>query len=378
MHKVSILILSLVQFIVFPALRVMALANQPDTHISSATPHPGEIEGREAMFYQQLPNDKVKCELCFRECIIDEGEAGFCRVRKNRNGNLVSLVFGQPSAIQLDPIEKEPQHHFLPGSMILCLGTVGCNFRCQHCHNWHLSMSGPGDARTYNLPPQDVIDVAAQRGAPTISFTYNDPIVMYEYVYEVAKLAQKNDLRILWHSNGSLNPEPLRRLLQYTDAVTIDLKGFTEAAYRNSQASLEPVLRSLEIIAEEDVWLEIVNLVIPTINDDEDEIRQMCKWIRDNLGDEVPLHFSRFFPNYRLTHISSTPVSKLERAVEISRETGIKYATIGNVPGHRYNSTFCPSCGETVINRRHFQVMEKNIDDGKCGNCGQTIPGVWE
>ncbi len=378
MKKIPLLILSVIHFVVFPTLRIFALARQPNLPITSATPKPEDIVGKEAMFYRKLPDNKVQCQLCFRECEIKEGQTGFCRARKNRKGELISLVYGQPSAVQLDPVEKEPQHHFLPGTMILCLGTVGCNFQCQHCHNWHLSQSSPGDSRVYNLSPQDVIDLAQERDVPTISFTYNDPIVMYEYVYDVAKLAQKNDLRILWHSNGSINPEPLRKLLNYTDAVTIDLKGFSDEAYENSRAILQPVLTSLEIIREEGVWLEIVNLVIPTINDDKDEIREMARWIKNTLGPDVPLHFSRFFPNYRLTHISATPIRTLEEAYEIASEEGINYITIGNVPGHKYNSTFCSGCGQCIIQRRHFQVLENKIEDGKCNYCAEVIPGVWE
>lgn len=367
-----------VMLIIFSLSQISAMSKQPGYQVTTATPSPQEIEGMEAMYYEKLTDNEVQCQLCFRECIIPEGNTGFCRVRKNREGSLYSLIYGQPSAIHVDPVEKEPQHHFLPGSEILCIGTVGCNYRCLHCHNWHLSQSAPGDLRVYELPPLAVINLAREMETPSISFTYNDPIVMYEYMLEVAKLAQNNNIRILWHSNGSMNPEPLRELLQYTDAVTIDLKGFSDRAYNNSQATLAPVLNSLKIIKESGVWLEIVNLVIPTVNDDPAEIREMCRWIHNNLGPDVPLHFSRFFPNYKLTHISATPVKTLENALDIAREEGIKYVSIGNVPGHRNNSSFCADCDEIVIRRRHFEVRVINLTDGKCDNCGAEIPGVWE
>lgn len=213
---------------------------------------------------------------------------------------------------------------------------------------------------------------------PTLSFTYNEPASFYEYVYDIAVLAKQKDLRILWHSNGSMNPEPLRGLLKYTDAVTIDLKGFTQDFYRNaSSAKLEPVLRTLKIIKDEGKWLEVVNLVIPTLNDNLEYIRKMCFWIKENLGKDVPLHFSRFFPSYRLTNLPPTPIKTLEAAYKVAKEQGLEFVTIGNIPGHKYNSTFCPRCSKVIIQRKHFRVLENNIKDGKCKFCGNPIPGIW-
>lgn len=341
-----------------------------------------KIEGvplREAMFYEKLDENWVQCRICFRECTIVPGGHGFCRVRENRSGRLYSLVHSLPSAVHIDPIEKEPQLHNLPGTNILCIGTVGCNFRCKQCHNWHLSRSSPGELHTYDLPPERVVALSLRQNIPTISFTYNDPIVFYEYVYDVAVLAKEKGLNILWHSNASIGPEPLRELLKYTDAVTVDLKGFSEKVYRQTySAELAPVLQALKIIKEEGIWLEIVNLIIPTINDDPNEIRKMCEWIKENLGEEVPVHFSRFVPAYKLTHLPHTPVKTLEMAREIAREVGLHYATIGNVPGHKYNSTFCPKCDKRLIHRLHFQVLRNNIKDGECKFCGHKIPGIWE
>lgn len=335
---------------------------------------------REAMFYQRLDNNEVRCRLCFRECFIVEGKKGFCRNRENRSGKLYNIVHSRPSAVHIDPIEKEPQLHMLPGTEILCLGTAGCNFRCRHCHNWQLSQRPIEEMDyVYNLAPQKVVQLALEKNIPTISFTYNDPISCYEYVYDVAKLAKAKGLRILWHSNGTLNPEPLRELLKYSDAVTIDLKGFTDQVYRrSSSAKLEPVLCALKIIKEEGVWLEIVNLVIPTLNDDPEDIRRMCIWIKENLGADIPLHFSRFSPAYRLTDLPPTPIKTLEQAHSIARETGLHFVTIGNVPGHKYNSTFCPNCEKLLIKRVHFSVLSNNIKEGKCKFCAHPIPGIWE
>jgi pyruvate formate lyase activating enzyme len=289
-------------------------------------------------------------------------------------------VYGKPSAIQLDPIEKEPQHHMLPGTYILCFGTAGCNFHCRFCQNWHLSQRSFEEMDYYFMAsPEAVVPEATKLNIPTLSFTYNDPIAFYEYMYDMAKAAKSEGLNILWHSNGTLNPAPLKDMLRFTDAVTIDLKGFQNRIYyRYCSAELEPALQSLKIIREAGVWLEIVNLVIPTVNDDPDDIRKMCIWIRDNLGTTVPTHFSRFFPQYKLTNLPPTPVETLEKIYHIARDVGLEYVCLGNVPGHRLNSTYCPKCGNILIERIHFQVVKNNLEDGNCSACGHPIPGIWQ
>lgn len=333
---------------------------------------------REAMFYKKLSNHTVQCGVCFRRCIIKNKYRGFCRNKENVDGKLYNIVHSRPSSVMIDPIEKEPQLHMLPGTKILCFGTAGCNFRCQHCHNWQLSQRPIEEmSHCYDLPPQAVVDMALKKEIPTLSFTYNDPIAFYEYVYDVAKLAKAKGVRILWHSNGSLNPEPLKELLKYTDAVTIDLKGFSKRVYDNSFAELEPVLQTLKIIKEEGKWLEIVNLVIPTINDYPEEIKDMCEWIKGNLGVEVPLHFSRFYPSYKLKNLPLTPIETMEKAHKIAKDTGLHYVTIGNVPSHKYNSTFCPKCRKRLIRRIHFAVLGNDIKAGLCRFCSHKIPGIW-
>lgn len=374
LSQFGIILTGLVAIMALPLNPLSDLESPDSSGITNATR--GESL-KEAMFYERLDGNKIQCNICFRRCIVPPGGRGFCRVRENRDGRYYSLVYSSPSAVHVDPIEKEPQLHMLPGSEILCLGTAGCNFRCRHCHNWHLSQARPEDLDAYHLLPEDVIELAIQKDIPTISFTYNEPTVFYEYVYDIAVLAKKKGLRILWHSNGSMNPEPLRTLLKYTDAVTIDLKGFTKKAYQNSSAELEPVLETLRIIKQEGRWLEIVNLVIPTINDNLDDIQRMCEWIKKNLGKEVPLHFSRFFPNYKLLHLPPTPIETLKDAYKIAKDTGLHYVTIGNVPGHKYNSTFCPKCKRRLIHRVHFQVLENNVVEGRCKFCNHKIPGIW-
>ena len=335
---------------------------------------------KEAMYYRKLAHGRVQCEICFRECIIYEGERGDCRNRENKGGVLYSVIYAKPSAIQVDPIEKEPQYHMLPGTYILCFGTAGCNFRCRFCQNWHLSQRPLEEMEYYYLmSPEEAVGMALERKIPTISFTYNEPTSFYEWVYDVSRHAKSSGLNILWHTNGAMNPEPLKELLQYTDAVTVDLKAFREQVYaRYSSAELDPVLKTLQIIRDEGVWLEIVNLMIPTVNDDPDDVKQMCRWIAEKLGPDVPLHFSRFFPSYRLTELPLTPIETLEQAYRIATDEGLHYVTLGNVPGHRYNSTYCPYCGTTLIRRTHFQVLENHILNGCCSSCGHTIPGLWK
>lgn len=338
----------------------------------------GTRMGREAMYYETLKGNDVRCLLCFRKCVIPPGERGFCKNRENREGTLYSVVYGKASALQIDPVEKEPQHHFLPGTNILCVGTAGCNYTCKHCHNWHLSQHAVEEIGHRDLPPEKIVEMALERGTGTISFTYNEPTVFYEYMYDTAHLAKENGLRVIWHSNGAMEQDPLEALLQYTDGVTIDLKGFSEKAYKNSEADLEPVLETLSTIKEHGVWLEIVNLIIPTVNDCPDEIRRMCEWIYQTLGSEVPVHFSRFHPTYKLRMLPATPVETMEKAYDIARGSGLEYVSLGNVPGHRYNSTFCPSCDKRLIHRVHFNVISNKIDNGNCPSCAHPIPGVWE
>ena len=360
-------------FLIFANLAILWLFRNIETKAKDILP-------RETMFYQKLKDGTVQCGICFRRCIIPESRRGFCRNRENRGGVLYNIVHGRPSAVHIDPVEKEPQFHFLPGSSILCLGTAGCNFRCQQCHNWHLSQRPIEEMEyVYNLAPQEVVEMALKKDIPTVSFTYNEPISFYEYAYDIAKLAKQKGLKVIWHSNGSINPDPLKELLKYTDAVTIDLKGFTDKFYSDvSQAKLQPVLETLKAIRQSGVYLEIVNLVIPTLNDDSEDIRRMCVWIKENLGTDVILHFTRFSPAHKLTALPATPIKKLEEAYQIACQVGLKYVYIGNVPGHTYNSTFCPNCKKRLIHRMHFAVMGNNIEEGKCKYCKIEVPGIWQ
>jgi pyruvate formate lyase activating enzyme len=334
----------------------------------------------EARFYEKLTDGVVNCRLCFRECLIPEGDRGFCRNRENRDGTLHSVVYGRPAALQLDPIEKEPMYHNLPGTDILCTGTASCNFRCRFCHNWHLSQRTFEELEPYSrrTSPAQVVSAAEERGAG-LSFTYNEPTVFYEFMYDIARLGREKGLNTIFHTNGGMQAEPMRALLRHMKGVTVDLKGFTADYYRDvSFAEMTPVLNTLRLIREEGKWLEVVNLLVPTLNDDMKSIREMCVWIRENLGAEVPVHFNRFFPAYKMKHLPPTPVETLERARGIAVAEGLRFVYIGNVPGHRYNSTFCPECGKKIISRTHFHVHRVRLKKGGCAYCGYPVPGIWE
>ncbi len=334
----------------------------------------------EARFYETSRDGLVSCGLCFRACVVPDGQRGFCRNRENRKGKLYSLVYGMPAALQMDPIEKEPMFHNLPGTEILCTGTAGCNFRCRFCHNWHLSQRTPEELKPHirEQSPEDIVRHAERKRAG-LSFTYNEPTVFYEFMYDIARLGRLKGLNTIFHTNGGMQAEPLMALLKHMRGVTVDLKGFTADYYRDvSFAQMTPVLETLRLIKKEGKWLEIVNLIIPTLNDNMNSIREMCLWIKQNLGAETPVHFIRFFPAYKMTHLPPTPVKTLEQARAIAIKEGLKFAYAGNVPGHEYNSTFCPKCGKKVIGRMHFAVKSIKIKNGKCIYCGYPIAGLWD
>lgn len=332
----------------------------------------------EAMFYNNLDGQMVQCQLCPRECIIADGKRGFCRNRENRKGKLYSLVYGKPVVVDIGPIEKAPLYHFIPGHFRLCLTCPGCNLRCKHCQNFHLSQKWPEELSYYSYSPTEIVQMAKKQGLFSISFTYSEPTVYYEYLYDISTLAKQEGQKTSMVSNGYIKKEPLLKLMTVLDAIKIDLKGFSEEFYNEvCSASLKPVLESLKTVRNSNVWLEIVNLVIPSLNDDLKKIDEMCRWIKENLGLDTPLHFTRFHPDYKLTHSYPTPTPILDLAYDIAKKNGLRYVYIGNVPGHIYNSTFCPSCNQRIIHRTHFEVLEVNMLDGKCKFCHFPIHGKW-
>jgi pyruvate formate lyase activating enzyme len=320
----------------------------------------------------------VRCNLCPHYCIIAEGQRGHCRVRENRAGRLYSVVYGNPCAVHVDPIEKKPFYHFLPSAAAFSLATAGCNLRCLYCQNWSISQVTPEETQNYDLPPEEIIKNAQEYSAPVIAYTYSEPNVFYEYMTEIARQGRAAGLYSVVISAGFINPEPLRALCSLVDAIKIDLKGFDEDFYRDvCGAELEPVLRSIETIHQAGIHLEIVNLVVPTLNDDLGQLRAMASWVARELSPDIPLHFSRFLPQYKLMNLPSTPVETLEKAHEIALEEGLRFVYIGNVPGHPADNTYCPNCGKALIVRQGFSIVEYHLVAGACAYCGEMIPGVW-
>jgi pyruvate formate lyase activating enzyme len=334
---------------------------------------------KEGLYYQKLDNQSVQCHICPRNCVIPSGKRGFCGVRENRQGTLYALSYGKLVAVHIDPIEKKPLFHFLPSSTAFSIATAGCNLRCKFCQNWEISQRTPDEVEYVYIEPQDLVKKAKESGSLTIAYTYTEPTIFYEYMLEAAKLAKKEGLRNIMHSCGYINEEPLRELVKYLDAANIDLKGFSDDFYvKMSEATLEPVLKTLKILKESGVHLEITNLVLTGYNDDPDLITKMCLWIKENLGADTPLHFSRFFPMYKLTNLNPTPVETLEKARQIALDCGLKYVYIGNLAGNPAENTYCPKCKKMLIERRGYFIVQNNIEDGKCKFCGEGIEGIWK
>lgn len=335
----------------------------------------------EAMFYKRLDGLKIKCQICPKNCVVGDGERGFCGNKENRGGKYYTLVYGQAAALNIDPIEKKPLYHFLPASRAFSIGTAGCNMDCKDCQNWEISQVRPEQIRQpVSLPPKTIVSKARQYGATVIAYTYNEPVVFYEYMHDTAKLARQHGLRSVMISNGYINREPMLELAPYLDAVKVDLKGFTDEFYRKyCLGTVEPVKETIKRVKALGKWLEIVYLVVPTLNDDLDMIGEMAAWLKRAVGAEVPLHFSRFRPAYRLKKLPPTPVSTLEQCRAVARAQGLKYVYIGNVqPGHSAEDTYCASCGKVVIGRYGYQILERHVKaNGACKFCGNKIPGVW-
>ena len=320
----------------------------------------------------------VRCNLCPHRCIIADGERGHCRVRENRGGVLYSMVYGNPCAVHVDPIEKKPFYHFLPTAAAFSLATAGCNLRCLYCQNWSISQVPPEETKNDDLPPEAVVRYAQQYQAPVIAYTYSEPIVFYEYMLATARLAREAGLKSVVVSSGFINREPLQELCRAVDAIKIDLKGYDEEFYRKvCEAELGPVLETIRTIYASGIHLEIVNLVVPTLNDSLDQLRTLARWVARQVSPNVPLHFTRFYPQYKLANLPPTPVETLEEAWQAAREEGLHFVYVGNVPGHPGNNTICPACGKTIITREGFAVTEYHLKNGACAYCGEPIPGVW-
>jgi len=320
---------------------------------------------------------KVQCELCPTECILEDLQIGGCRVRINKGGVLYSLVYGKPCAVAVDPIEKKPFFHFLPATTAFSIATAGCVLGCKFCQNWEISQAKPEETDNHNLMPDDVVRQAMFYGCRTITYTYTEPTVFFEYMYDTAQIAKKYNLKNTMHTCGYINEKPLRKLAGYMDAADVDLKAFTEDFYsRICGGRLKPVLDALVVLKQENVWLEITNLIIPTLNDDTGKIKEMCQWIVKNLGPDVPLHFSRFFPHYKLKDLPPTPFETIRDARNTAMDVGLKYVYIGNIRSEAEN-TYCPKCRNLLIERAGYFVKQNNISNARCRFCRTIIPGIW-
>jgi len=361
-----------------PGLERLLRAATPSAAIPSGDNSPEQERISPALYYEKLEELKIKCELCPRECTVADQERGYCGVRENRLGTYYTLVHSKPCAIHTDPIEKKPLFHFLPGTLAYSLATAGCNVECRFCQNWDISQFRPEQVKSTYLPPDDVHKQARRTGARSIAYTYSEPVIFYEYMFDTAKLGAETGTRSVMISNGFIQPEPMRELCKVLDGVKIDLKGFTENFYKEyCSGELKPVLDTLELMKKEGMWFELVVLIIPSLNDSEEELRSMAKWVAANLGKDVPIHFSRFHPTYKLKNLPVTPVKTLDLARKIALDEGLHFAYVGNVWGHDGENTFCPGCGGIVIRRIGYKVLEVNLKDGACVSCGKVIPGIW-
>lgn len=338
----------------------------------------GFIKPQKALHHEKLADKKVRCLLCPRKCIVPKNKRGFCRVRENRDGEYYTLVHSNPCAIHIDPIEKKPLFHFLPSTFALSLATAGCNFTCKNCQNWDISQSRPDDTINFEVSPKEMVNLALKYKTPTIAYTYTEPVVYYEYMLETARIAKNRGVANIYHSNGYINEKPLLELIPYLDGANVDLKGYSNDFYKDiTGGTLSPVLETLKTLRKKGVWLEITNLVIPTKNDSENMIQELCVWIKKELGKETPIHFSRFYPQYKLQNLPPTPVETLSKAAGIAQTIGLEYVYIGNVPGIAEENTYCPQCGKIIIERRGYDIRAINVKDGRCKFCKRKIAGKW-
>jgi pyruvate formate lyase activating enzyme len=340
---------------------------------------PDKARLKEVMFYKKLADLKIECEICPKNCRIADLERGYCGNKENRGGKYYSLVHSQPCAAHVDPIEKKPLFHYLPSTAAYSIATAGCNFECRFCQNWRIAQYRPEQIDSIFMSPGTIVQQALKKNAATIAYTYTEPVVFYGYMYDCAREGRSKGIGSVMISNGFINEEPLKELCKHLTGVKIDLKAFTEKFYKDyCSGELQPVLNTLKVLKKINMWFEIVVLIIPTLNDSPDEIKSMCTWIAENLGQDVPLHFSRFHPMYKIKNLPPTPVRTLETCHQIAADAGLNYIYLGNVTGHPTESTYCPKCKNIVIRRMGYSILEDNISKGKCFSCGQPIAGVWE
>lgn len=332
-----------------------------------------------ANWWQKTGQDKILCTLCPRYCEIGSGQIGFCFIRQNIDGKLFTTGYGRPTGFAIDPIEKKPLNHFLPGTEILSFGTAGCNLGCKFCQNWSISKAKLDETNSLFASPEDVINLAKRYSTPSIAFTYNDPTIFGEYVIDISKLAREEKIRSVMVTAGYIDKDARKDVYKYIDAANIDLKSFSEKFYfHNTLSHLEPVLDTIKWIKNEtNVWLELTTLLIPGENDSADEIKMECDWILENLGDDVPLHFTAFHPDFKMRDKESTPLATLKKAKKIADSLGIKYTYLGNVYNPENQSTYCKNCNSVLIERNWHSVKIKNLKKDRCTQCEEILTGVF-
>lgn len=333
-----------------------------------------------AKWWEPTDHNKILCTLCPRYCKIGEGQPGFCYIRQNIEGQLYSIGYGRPTGFAIDPIEKKPLNHFLPGSTILSFGTAGCNLGCKFCQNWSMSKAKLDDDNSLDVSPEGVVELAKSYGTPSIAFTYNDPTIFGEYVIDISKIGREEGIKSVMVTAGYIDKEARKDVYKYIDAANVDLKGFTERFYwKNTYSHLNDVLDTLVWLRNEtDVWFEITTLLIPDENDSPEEVKQECDWILKNVGDSVPLHFTAFHPDFKMINKERTPEKTLTTARKIAVDSGIKYCYVGNVHNKEGQTTYCPNCKEKLIKRDWHSVISNTIVNGYCNSCGEKIVGIFK
>lgn len=333
----------------------------------------------EALWWHKTDRGKIMCTLCPRYCEIGEGQPGFCYIRQNIDGKLYSLGYGKPTGFGIDPIEKKPLNHFLPGSTVLSFGTAGCNLGCKFCQNWSISKAKLDEVNSLTASAEDVVMLAKKYSTPSIAFTYNDPTIFGEYVIDISKIAKEEKIKSVMVTAGYIDKKARKDVYKFIDAANLDLKGFTERFYyKNTFSHLEDVLGTMIWLKNEtDVWIELTTLLIPNENDSDEEIKNECDWILENLGENVPLHFTAFHPDFKMINKSPTPHSTLLRAKKIAGNLGIKYCYVGNVNDTKNQSTYCTGCGSLLIERNWHQIKIVNLEKDKCRKCGNVVAGIY-
>ncbi|MBC7091584.1 MAG: AmmeMemoRadiSam system radical SAM enzyme [Nitrososphaeria archaeon] len=330
---------------------------------------------KEAVLYKRIDEARIQCLACPRYCKLSEGQVGFCGVRKNVGGKLLLLVYGKPIAVHMDPIEKKPFSHYMPGSQVLSIGTVGCDWACQYCQNYDISQRRMVDG--VNLMPEKLVNLALEYDADGIAYTYNEPTIFIEYAHDTGVLAKRKGLFNVFVSNGYASPESVKLMLDFLDAITVDFKGNGEKRFLQKFAMVvdpEPIFQTLLELKRNNIHIEITDLIVPRVGDSLDDAKRLCKWILDNLGENIPIHFLRFHPDYKMLNLPSTPIATLEAHYKVAKDLGLKYVYLGNVPGHPYESTYCPSCGKRVVGRYGFDINEWNlVEENRCRFCGYKI-----